>query len=133
MPPTPESTEADDSASFSALVGSQFPIFSSFLFPIVERFPLPILLVLRGIRRQKSEKRRARGIEWEPVRDAWPRALGEERAARLGGGRQEGHCLAVLVPAAGLCHPRGLLTMWHVADLPAIYWGPRGGVTSPSG
>ena len=50
--------QKDRRVTFSALGGSQFPIFSSFLFPIVEGVPLSVLLVLRGIK-QKSEKQRA--------------------------------------------------------------------------
>lgn len=53
--------QKDRRAIFSALGGSQFPIFSSFFLPIVEGVPLPgffFFFVLRGIK-QKSEKQRA--------------------------------------------------------------------------
>lgn len=83
------------------------------------RIPSPSLLVLRGVRTQNSEKQEVRG---------------EERAARLGGCRQEGHYPGqwAVSPTAGLCHHWGLLAFpvgsssIHITDLqePSA-WAPR--------
>lgn len=74
--------QTDDRASFSALVGSQLPIFSFFLFPRVERFPLPVLLVLRGIKKTKCATQRA-ARSW---------AGSQCRGARRDGALVEGRC-----------------------------------------
>lgn len=92
--------QTDDRESFSALVGSQLPIFSFFLFPRVERFPLPVLLVLRGIKKTKcATQRTARSWAGSQCRGARPRAV---RLGRCVGGGALLHQLQASAPKARL-------------------------------